>query len=543
MMAGADQGRPWSASSSSPKVIMLTFFATHQLLTLMLVLALGALFGQIRFGPLRFGAAGALFVGLIIGALDPRFGQNLGLVKSLGIVLFCYTVGLTAGGTFRSDLKRQWKLMIAGVVGLGVMGAATLGIGRLLGLSSAAVAGLYAGVLTSPAIDAATQATHNHPDTLVGYALAYPTGVVVALIVVALVARRHWPGRHDNTSLAEAGIVATSTTVDQPRNLADVPGWLDESIKLSYLEREGRMRIVNPTTRLEAGDRVLVVGNPDDVGRAVAALGHESTHELTHHRRDVDFRRFLISNPDLAGRTIAQLNVQGRLHGIVTRVRRGDLDMLAKDSLVLQPGDRVLAVVPRERMGEASDFFGDSEGRVFQVDALTLGLGSALGLLAGVASVPLPGGIRFELGPAAGPLVVGMVLGGLHRTGPFRWHLPHAVNSTLRQLGLMLFLACVGLATGPAFVAQAFSPKGIAVVATSALALLIGGGVLLAAAYWFGLSAQRGTGAFAGFVGQPAILAYANRLVNDERIESAYGALFALGTVAKILLVQVLALG
>lgn len=522
---------------------MLTFFATHQLLTLMLVLALGALFGQIKFGPLRFGAAGALFVGLIIGALDPRFGLGLGMIKSLGVVLFCYTVGLTAGGTFLSDLTRQWKLMVAGVVALAAMAGAALGIGRLLGLSSSAVAGLYAGVLTSPAIDAATSATHNSPDTLIGYALAYPTGVVVGMIVVALIAKRRWPARKDNTSLAEAGITAVSTSVDHDLNLGDVPGWLDESIKMSYLEREGQMRVLSPTEQLYPGDRVLVVGNPDDVDRAVAALGHASSHDLTHQRRDVDFRRFLVSNPALTGKTIGELNVAGRLHGIVTRVRRGDLDMLAKDSVRLQPGDRVLAVVPRAHMGEASDFFGDSENRVAQVDALTLGLGIALGLLAGVVSVPLPGGIRFELGTAAGPLVVGMVLGALHRTGPFRWDLPHAVNATLRQIGLMVFLACVGLATGPALVSEGLSFTSFAVVATSAVSLLIGGGLLLAAARAFQLSAQRATGAFAGFVGQPAILSYANRLVNDERIESAYGALFALGTIAKILLVQAIALG
>lgn len=522
---------------------MIHFLLTHPLLTLMVVLSAGALFGQIRFGPLRFGAAGALFVGLIVGALDPHLADQLGMVKGLGVVLFCYTVGLTAGGTFLSDLRRQWKLMVAGSVSLVLMAAATLGIGHLLGLSKEAVAGIFAGVLTSPAIDAATAATHGSPDTLVGYALAYPTGVVVGMVVVALVATRRWPGRKDNTSLAEAGITATSATVEQEMNLADVPGWLSEDIKMSYLARGDEMRILRAADRLHAGDRVLVVGNPDDVAAAVTVLGHESSHDLTHHRRDVDFRRFLVSNPSLAGRTIAELNMAGRLHGVVTRVRRNDLDMLARDDLVLQPGDRVLAVVPRERMGEASDFFGDSERRVFQVDALTMGLGIALGLFAGSITVPLPGGIRFALGTAAGPLVVGMVLGAVHRTGPFRWDLPHAVNATLRQIGLMIFLAVIGLSTGTAMLQQAFTLTGLTTIVTAGLALAIGAAILLGAARLGDLSAQRSTGAFTGFVGQPAILAYANRLVNDERIESAYGALFALGTIIKILLVQVIALG
>ncbi|WP_130864692.1 aspartate:alanine exchanger family transporter [Acidipropionibacterium timonense] len=521
---------------------VLDFLATHQILTILVVLALGALLGQVRFGPLRFGAAGALFMGLVVGALDPRFGVGLGMIKSFGVVLFCYTVGLAAGSTFLSDLRRQWHLMVAGTLALVAMAAAALGLGRLLGLTPAHVAGLFAGVLTSPAIDAATSATHGAGDTLVGYALSYPTGVVVAMIVVALVARRRWPARKDNTSLAEAGITAVSTVVDRHTSIRRTPGFVDDQIRMSYLLRDGEMTLATPEDDLHPGDEVLVVGNPDDVARAVEHLGHVSDRRLTDQRQEIDFRRFLVSNPRLVGRTLGEIDVRGRTNGKVTRVRRGDLDMLARSDLVLQPGDRVLCVVPANRISDAADFFGDSEAGVSQVDALSLGLGAALGLALGALFVALPGGLVFELGAAAGPLVMGMVLGAVHRTGPIRWDLPHATNAILRQLGLMLFLACVGLASGQAFISQAASWSGLCVVAVSAVSLLLGAGLLLGAARLLDLSAQRATGAFAGFVGQPAILGYANSLVNDERIESAYGALFALGTIVKILLVQVIAL-
>lgn len=521
---------------------MLDFLAADHLLTIMLVLTTGALLGQVPFGPLRFGAAGALFMGLVIGAVDPRFGEGNDLVKSLGVVLFCYTVGLAAGSTFLSDLRRQWSLMAAGVVGLGAMAAVAAWLGHLLGLTSAHVAGLYAGALTSPAIDAATTATAGDGDTLVGYALAYPTGVVLGMIVVALLVGRRWPGTSDTPSLAEAGLTAVTAHVDRDTPVEDVPGFLAQSVKFSYLERGGVVRVARGRGSFLVGDRVLVIGSPDDVDRAVQALGTVDTQaSLTDHRRVVDFRRFLVSSPDVVGRPLGDLDVHGRLRGVVTRVRRGDLDMLARDGLVLQPGDRVLAVVPRESLEEATSFFGDSERHVSQVDALTLGLGIALGLLAGAVRLPLPGGIEFHLGPAAGPLVVGMVLGTLHRTGPFRWDLPQAAAGTLRQLGLMIFLACVGLASGPAFLDQAFTPTGVTVVVVAGVSMLVGGAIVFLAARLIGLSAQRATGGFAGWVGQPAILAFANSRVNDERIDSAYGALFALGTIVKILLVQVIA--
>lgn len=514
----------------------------YPLLTIMLVLSAGALLGQIRLGPLRFGAAGALFMGLVVGAFDPRLGQGLDLVKSLGVVLFCYTVGLAAGSTFVSDLRRQWSLMLAGVAGLAVMAGAAAAAGSLIGLAPAHIAGAYAGVLTSPAIDAALSATQGSGDTLVGYALAYPTGVVVGMLMVAVVVKRRWPGTRDTGSLAEAGLTAVTTHVTREVPIHEVPGFTEQSVKFSYLERDGMVRVARGRGSFLPDDRVLVIGSPDDVALAVNHLGHESSQgSLTDQRRAVDFRRFLVSAPDIVGRSIGELNVHGRLHGVVTRVRRGDLDMLARDDLVLQPGDRVLAVVPHEQMEDAVDFFGDSERRVSQVDALTMGLGIALGLAAGTVVLALPGGLTFSLGAAAGPLVVGMVLGALHRTGPLRWDLPPAAAGTLRQLGLMIFLACVGLASGPSFMSQAFTLTGVSIVAISGASLILGGVIVLAAARLLGLSAQRATGALAGFIGQPAILAYANSEVNDERIDSAYGALFALGTIVKILLVQIIA--
>lgn len=522
--------------------IVLDFLAAHQLVTILVVLALGALLGQIPFGPLKFGAAGALFMGLVVGTLDPRLGDGLNSVKALGVVLFCYTVGLSAGSTFLSDLKRQWSLMVAGVVGLAAMAAAAIGLGRLFGLTSAHIAGLYAGVLTSPAIDAATSATQGAGDTLVGYAIAYPVGVVVAMVMVSMVATKKWPATRDNTSMAEAGLTAVSTVVDRETSIRATPGFTDDQIRMSYLLRQGEMLLARPGDDLHVGDQVLVVGNPDDVNRAVEHLGHRSKRRLTDDRNTVDFRRYLVSNPNLVGRRLGDIDVRSRTNGQVTRVRRGDLDMLATDDIILQPGDRVLVVVPANRLSDAADFFGDSEARVAQVDALSLGLGAAMGLVLGAMLVALPGGLKFELGAAAGPLVMGMILGAVHRTGPLRWDLPHATNNVLRQLGLMIFLACVGLASGQAFLSQALTWNGLAILIVSGVALVLGGVILLAGARWMGLSAQRATGGFAGFVGQPAILGYANSLVNDERIESAYGALFALGTIVKIVLVQVIAL-
>ena len=230
----------------------------------------------------------------------------------------------------------------------------------------------------------------------------------------------------------------------------------------------------------------------------------------------------------------------GRFQGVITRVKRGDLDLLAREDLVLELGDRVLAVVPSDELEKAADWFGDSERSIAQIDAFSVGAGMALGVLLGLVAIPLPGGITLRLGVAAGPLVVGMVLGWVGRTGPFVWGLPHAANSTIRQLGLLFFLAAIGLASGPDFAASAFSMTGLKVGVLAALIVVVNAIVLLAGARWAGVSAQRAAGGLAGLVGQPAILAFALSKRDDERIEAGYATLFALAIVVKIVMVQVL---
>ena len=507
----------------------------------MIVVALGAAVGMIPFGPLRFGAAGALFVGLALGALDPSLGDNLGNIQTLGLALFVYTVGVAAGETFFADLRRQLPLMGLALGVVAVVTVVAVLLGRALDLSTGLITGVLAGSLTStPALAAATEATGS-TDAAVGYSLGYPVGVVLAIIVVALVVQRKWPGRRDQPAASAEGIVAESVEVDRTTSQRSVPGWADEAIKMSYLVRDGRTRVLSPGEDLVPGDRVLVVGSPNAVTRAVDFLGTRLEQELTTDRGSVDFRRFVVSSNDVAGRTVAQLNLPGRYGAIITRVRRGDDDLLAKDDLVLQPGDRVLAVGPQQDLEGIGSFFGDSERKVSEVDALALGLGLVLGLLLGAIVLPLPGGVEFSLGPAAGPLLVGMVLGAVHRTGPLIWSIPLSVNLTIRQLGLLLFLATVGLASGPMFAEQALTGTGVRAGGLAAAIVLVSAVAFMAGVWTMGLSAPRAAGGFAGYIGQPAILAFANERVTDDRIEAGYAALFALGIIAKIVAVQVLA--
>ena len=518
---------------------MLDVLADNQLLTIMLVLAVGTVVGMIPFGPIRFGPAGALFVGLAVGAIDPRLGEGVGLVQALGLALFVYTVGVAAGAGFFRGLRRQLPLMAGAVVVLAILAGVTLLLARLLGLSSAVAAGAYAGALTSTPALAAAAAQAGSPEPAVGYSIAYPVGVVITILVVAAIITRTWPAPRDSHSAAGEGLVDISVEVTRAGPLREAPGAAEGSVRFSYLRRGGRTRVVGDHERLEVGDRVVVVGPAEAVRAATDHLGHRVDQHLAHDRREVDYRRFVVSNKDVAGRTIGELGLPSRFGGVVTRVRRGDLDLLAHDDLSLELGDRVRVVVPRGRLGDVGQVLGDSERRVSEVDAFSLGVGLALGLAVGLISLPLPGGVTLALGSAAGPLVVGMVLGRLERTGPLVWGLPLPANLTIRQLGLLIFLGATGLSAGQAFAAEAFTLLGLRTAVLAAAVVGVGAVLMVLVGRAVGISPPRTAGALAGFVGQPAILAYANGRCSDERIDSGYAALFALGIIVKIVLVQV----
>src|SRR5699024_3835894 len=282
-------------------------------------------------------------------------------------------------------------------------------------------------------------------------------------------------------------------------------------VRFSYLRRDGRVRVIVPGEDLLAGDEVVAVGMPEQVEAVAETLGETSERHIAHDRSLVEFTRLTVSNPDLASRSIAELNLPVRFGAVVTRVRRGDLELLARDDLVLEPGDRLAVVVERGQLDAVHTFLGDSDQVAGGLDVLSLGLGLVLGVALGLVTLPMPGGSSFSLGPAAGPLLVGMALGALRRTGPVVWSLPGSANRTLRQLCLLLCLAGLGLTAGPEVARMLASADAwragvlsAVVAAVSCLALVVAGRWVL------DLSAPRAAGAVAGFLGQPAVLAAAN---------------------------------
>lgn len=522
---------------------VLELLVANPLLTLFVVAAGGYLVGRVRLAGFSLGMAAVLFCGLGAGALDARLALPE-LVPQFGLVLFVYTIGLSSGpGFFASFRQRGLRESALAAVALVVGAGATLVAAHLLDLDAAYAAGLFAGSLTNtPALAAVVEqldaAARDAP--VIAYSIAYPLGVLGPIAAVALV------GKLRAAAADEVPAVLASRTVRvlRPEACVEVAAAVlarhGLEIVIGRLRRGEAVRICDEEERLEIGDLVTLVGTEAQLARAVEVLGEPVADPLELDRRVVDFRRVFVSSRAVAGRSLGELDLHQRFGATATRVRRGDVDLLAGEDLVLELGDRVRVVAPRERLPEISAFFGDSLRALAEIDVITFGLGICLGLLVGLVSIPLPGGAHFALGFAGGPLVLGLVLGRLGRTGPLVWHLPYEANLTLRQVGLVLFLAGVGTRSGRAFASLVGSTDALpllgaalAITAATAAVVVVGGRVL-------GLAPWRHGGVIAGVHTQPAVLAFASERAGNDLPGTGYTSVFPTAMIVKIVLAQLL---
>jgi len=534
----------------------------NPLLLLFVVIAIGYPLGRITFRGSSLGVAAVLFAGLVVGALDADLKLPT-IIFQLGLVLFVYTVGLSNGRGFFSAFRRQGirdSLVVVGVVSF----AATLSAFAqvVLELKPTFAGGMFAGSLTNtPALAAQLEYLNAYvtggdlearlTEPVVGYSVAYPFGVLGVIFAIAL-AQKMWKIDYRKEAvrvedldesprvLLNRTVIVTNSDVAglNVRDLLAVHRW---DVIFGRVSHAGRVTLTTGETWFEPGDLVSVVGSPEALDEVTGFLGETSPDHLELDRTELDFRRIFVSSPEVAGHRLRDLPLRQRFEAVVTRVRRGDIEFLPRGSTLLQAGDRVRVIAPTQSMQAVSRFFGDSYRAVSEIDIPTFSVGLALGLLVGTVPIPFPGGVDIKLGLAGGPLVVALILGALDRTGPLTWTLPYSANVTLRQFGLVLFLAGIGVGAGYTFVSTVREGDGLRLLVAGAVITFSTAMLTLWLCYKV-LNIPMGLviGMVAGIHTQPAVLGFALEQSDDELPNVGYAAVFPIATIAKIVAAQIL---
>lgn len=537
------------------------------LLVLSLVAAAGLGLGAVRVRGIGLGVAGVLFAGLLAGHLGVRLDERvLEFVREFGLVLFVYTIGVQVGPGFLASLRRHGlplNLMALAVVVLGV--ATTLLLRFSLGIDPAALVGILAGATTNtPSLAAAQQALKEIARTDpavaelvqlpgIGYAVTYPFGVlgtILAMLGVRMAFRVSLAAERDALGHSlEAGaprLTRLNLEVTNPNlvgmSLERVPVLTGSGIVVSRFYRGGVLQVPRPDTRLELGDVLLAVGARRELEDLRVVVGRESPLDLRALPSAITTKRMIVTRTEAAGRTLDELDFAGRFSVQITRVGRAEIELGAAPDLELQYGDSVLAVGAAEDIRKVASEIGDSPRDLNYPHLVPMFLGIALGVVVGSWPFSLPGAPGpVKLGLAGGPLFVAILLSRLGKLGPLVWYMPISANFMLREVGIVLFLAAVGLRAGDRFLETLVHGPGLEWMAAGALVTLLPLLVVAAAARLL-LHTNYLTlcGVLAGSMTDPPALSFANAAARSDAPALAYVTVYPLTMLVRVLAAQIL---
>ncbi len=535
-------------------------FIENPLLLLFVVAAIGYALGNIKIKGVNFGVSGVLFVGLFFGALNPEIKVPQ-IIVLLGLVVFIYTVGLHSASAFYKAFKiRGFKDMIFISIMLIATGLLVYLIFIILDIDHAMAAGIFAGATTNtPAlasiIDIITStvkdpilAAQLSDNAVIGYSISYPMaiiGVLFSLFIFKKILKVDFQKeakKLKNTYPVNRNIINASVVIKNEDfnglTIREILKKNDWKIVFGRVKSGKETNLTNWDTVLHVDDEVMLVGDSDDLEVIIPIIGYENDEKISYESSSYTQRRIFVSNPNVSGKSIASLNLSEHYNLIITRVRRGDIDVIASNNTVLELGDRVRIVCKRKDAEEITKVFGDSYDKISHVNLFSFGLGITLGLVVGMIKMEFPGGFNFSLGYAGGPLVVALILGGLRRSGPIVWVLPYSANLTLRQFSLILLLAGVGINSGHSFISTFHSGNGLQIFAASILLVIVSSSMLLLVGYKIlkiPYSILSGMAA-----GQPAVLDFANEQSGNKLPNIGYTTILPVALILKILIAQFL---
>lgn len=512
-------------------------------LSLFLVVGVGYALGQINIKGFSLGVGAVLFSGLAVGAISPK-AQPPALLGTLGMVLFLYGIGVQYGNQFFAGWRSStgFKYNLLAVVSFLIVSLVTIALMIMTKTPVSLMAGLFSGVTTTAAAMLAAMEAAKTTDPAVSYSVAFPMGLLGTILCMYFI---QWFVRPalDSFSRKQLKVIEASAESSgaSGRAVSDVIERLPSSVAILAIRTGDKNALPNPEHVLTRDD-VLLLGSDDPVAleEACAMIGKAAPGRIVTDRTHLDYLRVFASTHHVIGLQLAEIKFPDATEATIIQVRRGDADLLAAPELVLEFGDRVGLLCHRDHFGAIRKFFGDSIRGTTEFSYVALGIGMVLGVIASIIPIPIPGVGTLKLGIAGGVLVVALVLGKLRRTGPLNWTMPLSANIILRNFGVSLFLAQIGMSSGQQFVSTVqqtgFSLLGLSFVILLPLVLF----PFIVGRYVMRIPFDDLMGILSGLAGNAAIVAYASKEVPSERVEISYAMVYPGAIILKILIVQVL---
>ena len=527
---------------------------TEEMFVLFSILTMGAWIGHWSWRGISLGTAGVLFIALVFG----HYGMGVPKeVMDLGLLLFVYSVGLSAGPSFfRTFRKRGIQFVVIALVVVGTGAIVTGLLAYLLHLPPALATGLYAGALTcTPALAAAIDTLNrilpdSAPLVSVGYGIAYPFSMIGMVLLIQFLPRLL--KRHIKTEealwLAEKAIEApglqarqyrvTNSNIDG-KTVAEINPRRIAHVNISRVKHADKVSAAKPETTIRMNDLVMAVGHEDELDKLRMLLGEE-----TNERMDVNAEVLSVDaevmDESLTGKTLAQMRVWEQFTVVITRIRRQGLEIVPHGDVSLERGDGIRVVGEKSAVEAFIRRAQGSPRKAMETSMVPYLAGLLAGVLLGLLSIPVGQGVTVKLGMAGGVFIVSLLIGHFGKIGPFQMYVPPAAKNLTRELGLMLFLAGAGTNAG-AHLADVLKDQGWVLLLTGAAITTLStlaGLVTMIKVYKLNLLSAMGT-LTAAMTNPPALAAASNQTETDLPALS-YASTYPVALIFKILLAQVL---
>lgn len=533
----------------------------HIVLLYSFVIAVGVLLGKIKFFGVSLGVTFVLFTGIVCG----HFGltgntQILTFLQDFGLILFVFCIGLQVGPSFFSSFKKggiAMNLVAMGIVALNIVVAVALYYGLNGRIELPMMVGILCGAVTNtPGLGAANEAlsqlNYNGPQIAMGYACAYPLGVlgiIGSIIAIRYICRINLKKEEEDIAKEEAANphltprmmhLEVHNEALAGKTLLQVRDFMGRDFVCSRILQNGHVSIPNRDTVFHLGDQLFVVCAEDDAEAIIAFIGPKIEVDWEKQDTPMVSRRILITQPKMNGKQLGEFHFSSMYGVNVTRVNRSGMDIFASRNLTLQVGDRVMVVGPQDAVERVANLMGNSLKRLDHPNIVTIFVGIFLGIFFGSLPIAFPGiPTPVKLGLAGGPLIVSILIGRFGYKLKLVTYTTMSANLMLREIGIALFLASVGIKAGANFVNTVVDGDGLLYVGCGFLITVIPLLIMGAVARWhYKMNYFMLMGLIAGSNTDPPALAYSNQTAGNNAPAVGYSTVYPVSMFLRILTAQ-----